>query len=78
MKHIIASSEGAWQSGGCGVYSEQQNRDCFVAVAPRNDSGIRVLLSVYDTSDEQLATSNESNAKLQIEELKQEKSQTST
>jgi len=23
MKHVIASSEGAWQSRGCGAYSEQ-------------------------------------------------------
>jgi len=23
----------------CGVYFEQQNRDCFVAIAPRNDTG---------------------------------------
>ena len=36
-KHVIANSEGAWQSRGCGVYSEGQNRDCVVAITPRND-----------------------------------------
>jgi len=28
VEHVIASSEGAWQSRGGGVYCEQQNRDC--------------------------------------------------
>ena len=47
VKHVIASSEGAWQSRGYGVYSEQQNRDCFVAVVPRNDKKERASLNIY-------------------------------
>ena len=50
MKHVIASSEGAWQSRGCGVYSEQQNRGCFVAIAPRNDKKERASLNIYIAS----------------------------
>ena len=44
MEHVIASSEGAWQSKGCGVYSEQQNRDCAACSERSEESRFSIRL----------------------------------